>query len=156
MKTTSVIHSNNMRTLITPILLVVAALNAAAQIQINWSTLGGGGGQSSGGAYALNGTIGQSDAATSSGGGYTLQGGFWSAIAVVQIEGAPWLRIIRSGQNLILAWPDPSTGFQLQETPSLVAPNWTDVNIAPGIVGHEKQVGQRLAPGTRFYRLRKE
>lgn len=135
--------------------LIASALPATAQFQIDWFTINGGGGQSSGGAYSLQGTIGQPDAATSSGGAYTLHGGFWSAFAVVQTVGSPTLRIIRSGPNVILAWPNPSTGFQLQEAPSLSSPNWTDVNTAPGVVGAEKQVNQTLAPGPRFYRLRK-
>ena len=41
------------------------------------STIDGGGGVSSGGAYILRGTIGQPDAAWSSGGQYELLGGFW-------------------------------------------------------------------------------
>lgn len=131
------------------------AAPASAQYQVNWFTIDGGGGQSSGGAYTLNGTIGQPDAATSSGGAYTLQGGFWSAFAVVQTDGTPSLRILRNGPNVTLAWPNPSAGFQLQESPSLTAPNWTDVNTAPGIVGDERQVSQTLASGNRFYRLRR-
>ena len=137
------------------VLLLVSSLPATAQLQIDWFTIDGGGGQSSGGAYTLNGTIGQPDAATSSGGSYTLHGGFWSAFAVVQTEGTPLLRIIRSGANVTLAWPNPSAGFQLQESPSLTTPNWTDVNTVPGVVGDEKQLNQSLNPGPRFYRLRK-
>jgi len=135
--------------------LLIATASASAQYSINWFTLDGGGGQSSGGDYTLTGTIGQPDAATSSGGAYTLQGGFWSAFAGVPTEGAPSLRIIRNGASVILAWPNPSSGFQLQESASLTAPNWTDVNTAPGVVGDEKQVNQTIAPDTRFYRLRK-
>jgi hypothetical protein len=135
--------------------LAACALSAQAQYSINWLTLDGGGGQSSGGAYSLAGTIGQPDAAMSSGGAYALHGGFWAAFAVVPTEGAPALRLVRSGPNVILAWPNPSAGFQLQESPSLSAPNWTDVNTVPGVVGDEKQVTHTLAPGTRFYRLRK-
>src|SRR5688572_565991 len=92
-------------------LLLLPAI-ATAQYAIDWSTLDGGGGQSSGGAYTLTGTIGQPDAAVASGGSYTLQSGFWSAVAVVPAEGTPSLRIIHSGTNVTLAWPNPSTGFQ--------------------------------------------
>ena len=45
--------------------------------QIVWSTIDGGGGQSSGGQYTLTGTIGQPDAAYSESGNYELLGGFW-------------------------------------------------------------------------------
>ena len=95
------------------------------------------------------------DAGVASGGSYTLQGGFWSAFAGGSGESLPSLRILRDGANVTLAWPDPSTGFQLQESPSLSAPAWTDVNAVPGIVGEEKQVSQSIAPGARFYRLRR-
>jgi hypothetical protein len=44
---------------------------------LHWSTIDGGGGQSSGGPYILSGTIGQPDAAYSDGGRYELLGGFW-------------------------------------------------------------------------------
>jgi len=142
-----------MKTLLS--LFCLAAIPSSAQYTIDWFTLDGGGGQSSGGAYTLAGTIGQPDAGIVSGRAYTVYGGFWSASAVVQTEGAPLLRIVRSRANVILAWPNPSTGFQLQETISLTVPKWTDVNTPPGIVGNEKQVSQTLVPGTRFYRLRK-
>ena len=56
---------------------------AAAYAQpysINWYTIDGGGGTSTGGAYTLSGTIGQPDAGTMTGGVYTLAGGFWAGI----------------------------------------------------------------------------
>lgn len=140
---------------ITILAIILTTVSASAQYAIAWFTIDGGGGQSSGGAYALVGTTGQSDAATSSGGAYTLHGGFWGAFAVVQTEGAPLLRIRQNGASVTLAWPDPSIGFQLQESPSLAAPNWTDVNTAPTVVNDERQWNQALRPGTRFYRLRK-
>ena len=50
---------------------------AYGDYQIVWSTIDGGGGQSSGGQYTLTGTIGQPDAAYSESGNYELLGGFW-------------------------------------------------------------------------------
>ena len=61
----------------------------AQQYSIDWSSIDGGGGTSTGGVYAVTGTIGQPDAGTLSGGAYTLQGGFWGVIAAVQTPGAP-------------------------------------------------------------------
>jgi hypothetical protein len=144
-----------MKTIALLLLLVALHLDVAAQYQLNWSTLDAGGGQCAGGPYTVQGTLGQPDAATSAGGAYTLYGGFWSALAIVPTEGAPALGIIPSGTNVILAWPNPSTGFQLQETAGLSAPNWTDVNSIPAVVAGEKQVTQPIALGSRFYRLRK-
>jgi hypothetical protein len=71
------------------------------------------------------------------------------------VESSPALRVLRSGTNVLLAWPNPSTGFQLQESTSLTAPDWADVNTAPALVGDEKQVHQPVTLGARFYRLRK-
>jgi hypothetical protein len=50
---------------------------ASADYRIVWSTIDGGGGQSSGGQYKLTGTIGQPDASYSASGNYELLGGFW-------------------------------------------------------------------------------
>ena len=57
-----------------------AAVNGGPTL--NWYTVDGGGGASSGGAYRVDGTLGQPDAGALSGAGYTLQGGFWSAAPV--------------------------------------------------------------------------
>ena len=138
--------------LLTLLTLLLAASPGKAQFTIDWFTLDGGGGQSSGGPYTLAGTIGQPDAGAASGGGYTLQGGFWSGVAA---ESAPALRILRDGANVLLAWPNPATGFQLQESSSLTTPDWTDVNTPPALVGDERQVSQPLGPTMRFFRLHK-
>jgi hypothetical protein len=45
---------------------------------LSWSTIDGGGTVSTGGSYALGGSIGQPAAGALSGGTYTLNGGFWS------------------------------------------------------------------------------
>lgn len=62
-------------------LLATAAL--AQSYSIDWHTIDGGGGTSTGGEYSLSATIAQTDAGTMSGGGYTLDGGFWSMDATV-------------------------------------------------------------------------
>src|SRR5947209_9223846 len=56
-------------------LVVLFVEPASAQYAIDWFTIDGGGGASSGGNLTLTGTIGQPDAGTLSGGNYTLQGG---------------------------------------------------------------------------------
>lgn len=134
------------------LVLLLAAARVDAQFAIDWFTFDGGGRASSGGPYSLQGTLGQPDAGTSSGGGYTSQGGFWPGVTS---QSAPALRILRDGTNVVLAWPNPSGGFQLQESSSLTTPDWANVNTAPVLVGDEKQVNQPVAAGVRFYRLRK-
>jgi hypothetical protein len=59
------------------IALTAFASVGVADYKIVWSTIDGGGGQSSGGQYVLSGTIGQPDADYSAGGNYELLGGFW-------------------------------------------------------------------------------
>ncbi len=58
-------------------LVSTATGQSGGQYELSWSTIDGGGGRSTGGDYALVGTIGQPDAAWSSGGDYELLGGFW-------------------------------------------------------------------------------
>ncbi|SRR5258705_9843296 len=132
-------------------LAVVAA--SGQNFAINWFTIDGGGGDSGGGQYVLHGTIGQPDAGSMSGGGYFLVGGFWSGF---QAESSvPLLRIVRVGPNVMIAWPNPSTGFELQESSTLSgAVAWSNVGQGPMVVGDEKQVTVSAA-GNRFYRLRK-
>jgi hypothetical protein len=60
-------------------LLALAGMKASAQFTIDSFTIAGGGGTSTGGAFALSGTIGQPDAGTMSGGTYSVVGGFWGA-----------------------------------------------------------------------------
>jgi hypothetical protein len=54
---------------------------ARAQFQIDWYTVDGGGGTSTGGAFSLTGTMGQPDAGSASGGTFACAGGFWGAAA---------------------------------------------------------------------------
>jgi hypothetical protein len=67
--------------IVAALVLLVAVSLASAQAgtwDVDWFTIDGGGGMSSsGGEYALAGTIGQPDAGTLSDGVYTLHGGFW-------------------------------------------------------------------------------
>jgi hypothetical protein len=53
---------------------------AAPQVgyDLSWYTIDGGGAISTGGSYALGGSIGQPAVGVLSGGTYTLSGGFWS------------------------------------------------------------------------------
>jgi hypothetical protein len=102
-----------------------AQAQSGGQFDLSWSTIDGGGGTSSGGQFVVNGTIGQPDAGTLTGGNFKLEGGFWSGVQVLQVAGAPILSIKLAGTNAIVSWPLNVTGFTLQETPSLTAPNWT-------------------------------
>ena len=107
---------------------------AFAQYSVDWSTINGGGGTSTGGVYSVSGTIGQPEAGTAmSGGNYSVSGGFWSMIAAVPKPGAPSLSILRTTTNTVaVTWPSPSTGWTLQQnTNSIGAVDWS--NVTTGI-----------------------
>ncbi len=96
-------------------------LPAWGQYSIDWSTVDGGGGTSTGGVYTVSGTIGQPDAGTMSGGSFTLQGGFWGIIAAIQTTNAPYLWVMRTETNTVCVWWAVSeTSWQLQATTNLV------------------------------------
>ncbi len=126
----------------------------AQNYSIDWYTIDGGGGTSTGGVYSVSGTIGQPDAgALMSGGNYTLQGGFW-AIQAVQTPGAPLLSITRTTTNtVVVSWPSPSTGWTLQQnTNSISSVNWSNAPAATDN-GTTKSLVVNPPTGNRFYRL---
>lgn len=134
-------------------LLAVSAL--AQSYSIDWYTIDGGGGTSTGGVYQVSGTIGQPDAGHMAGGNFSLDGGFWGIIAAVQTPGAPALRIILSSTNtVVVAWPAPSTGFNLQQNAAVGTTNWIGVTNNQYTVGGEYQVIISPPVGNRFYRLK--
>ena len=67
---------------------LLMAGSALGQYEIDWYTIDGGGGTSSGGPYMLTGTIGQPDAGWCAGGVYELLGGFWpgGALCIVDFD----------------------------------------------------------------------
>ena len=137
-------------------LLSAGVLGSAQSYSIDWSTIDGGGGTSTGGVYSVSGTIGQPDAGTMSGGNYSLTGGFWSLLSVVQTPGSPLLSISMTSSNTALvSWPSPSTGWTLQQsTNSLVSVNWSNTP-APADNGTIRYLIVNPPTGNRFYRLYK-
>lgn len=120
----------------------------AQEFASSWFSVDAGGGFSSGGGYALFGTVGQPDAAVpSTGGGYTLTAGFVGGLGVRQA--APLLAIDSSNAGQVrLAWEDPAGDYVLQQAPTLDPGSWTD---APG-VSRSPVVLTAMESG-RFYRL---
>jgi hypothetical protein len=128
----------------------------AQSYSLDWSTIDGGGGTSTGGVYAVTGTIGQPDAGAMSGGNFTLQGGFWGLISAVQTPGAPQLWVARTTTNTVVVWwPVSEVNWQLQSATNLSdSPSWTD--IPPPYTTNAANC-YRVEPVTaakRFYRLR--
>ena len=127
----------------------------APPYSIDWYTVDGGAAMNiSGGTYSLSGTVGQPDAGlTMSGGPYSLDNGLWSLIAALQTAGPPRLTITRSGTNVVVCWPSPSTGFKLQQSTSLSPASWSDVSQSPTDNGLTKCVTLSMTSAMTFYRL---
>lgn len=134
-------------------MLFCLCLGAAAKdYSIDWHTVDGGGGTSTGGMYSITGTIGQPDASPLplAGGPYTLTRGFWT-IQAIQTSEAPWLTIIATGPGQItLSWEPGDNEWTLQETSSLSPPTWFDSTS-----GSTNPVTVPAAGAIKFYRLLK-
>jgi len=121
---------------------------------INWYTIDGGGGTSTGGVYSVSGTIGQPDAGgPMNGGNYSITGGLW-ALTAVQTTSAPLLSIFLTDTNTaVVWWASPSPGWNLRQHTNLTTTNW----IAPLEIinddGTRKSIIVNPPTGNRFYRL---
>jgi len=143
-----------MKTMLKAFALAVALIaltgSVHGQYSIDWYTIDGGGGTSSGGSYTLSGTIGQPDAGTLTGGSYTLQGGFWPGLVVPSTGEAPTLFIQFSGVNVIISWSPATPGFALEQSGTLLPLSW---GTAPS--GGTNPATIPLGNGPTFYRLKK-
>jgi len=139
-----------MKTLCFCFLLFALCFRASGQFAVNWSTIDGGGGTSTGGIYSVSGTIGQPDASqqTMIGGNFSLTGGFW-ALYAVQTPGAPTLSIVPAGPSqAAISWTPNSTNYVLQESLGLSAADWTN---SPS--GSTNPVVVPATTPAKFYRL---
>ena len=137
--------------------LFLSSASARAQFSIDWFTIDGGGGTSTGGVYSLSGTIGQPDAGALTGGNFSLAGGFWGLLTLVQTPDAPLLSIALTATNTaIISWPSPSTGFVLQQNTNNVASlTWSNVLATPTDNGTIRYIIVNPPTGNRYYRLKR-
>ena len=146
-------NSNVVRRLIMGLALALP-LGVQGQYAIDWFTIDGGGGTSTGGVYSVSGTIGQPDAGTMSGGNYSLAGGFWGIVSAAQTPSAPLLTIRLTQTNtVVISWPSPSTDFSLREASSLTQLIWTQPPETVTDNGTNKFIIVSPPTGNRFYRL---
>ena len=142
------------------ILLFTGGLTTHAQYAVPWSKIAGGGATmpSTGGIYAVSGTVGQPDASGAlAGGPYSVSGGFWPGL--LQTPGAPLLRAQSlAGGNVRIFWPLPGTGFVLEQTLALTnapATNaWSQVPFPYATNATHISVTVP-ATGEKYFRLRK-
>ena len=121
-----------------------------AQYSIPWFTIDGGGGTSTGGVYAVSGTIGQPDAGgPMTNGQYSVTGGFWVLPTAVQVTGAPTLTLIPATPgNATILWTPNTPGFVLQEILNLATTNWIN-----SVSGSTNPIVVPAMLPTKFYRL---
>jgi hypothetical protein len=140
-----------MKTLYFSYLFSALCFAASAQpYTIDWHTIDGGGGSSSGGVYSVSGTIGQPDTSGTpmTGGAYSVTGGFW-ALYAVQVPGAPTLTILPAGAGLaMISWTPATTNWVLQENLNLATTNWVN---SPS--GSTNPIVEPVNLPTKFYRL---
>jgi hypothetical protein len=127
----------------------------AQQYTINWYKIAAGGGTSTGGVYAVSGTIGQHDATANgalTGGNYQLTGGFWALISVLQTPGAPALKISQSGNTVTVYWQNVS-GWNLQQNGNLLNPSGWTINSSWTTSNGTNYLNLTSPPGNLFFRL---
>ncbi len=139
-----------LQTFIASAIALSATYGAAQPYSLNWFTVDGGGHTSTGGVYAISGTVGQFDVGPRlTNGVYTVIGGFWVLPAAIQTPGAPVLHIVAAGPNqATISWSPVSPGVVLQETTSLSPTNW--VNSPSGAM---QPVTVSAVGPMKFYRL---
>lgn len=137
-------------TLLAATFVFLSALNLPAQYSIDWFTIDGGGGTSTGGVYTVTGTIGQPDAGgPMTNGQFTVTGGFWALPTAIQVTGAPTLKIISAGPGQAsISWTPNTQGYVLQETWGLSPANWTN-----SVSGTANPIVVPAVVPTKFYRL---
>jgi len=135
--------------------IMVVAAASAQSYSIDWFTIDGGGGSSTGAIYQVTGTIGQPDASDAlTGGNYSLTGGFWSLFTVVQTPGLPNLLIFPNGVGGVkILWP--ATGnYTLQQNANLATANWvTNTNLIT-TTNNTNSIIITSAAGNMFFRLK--
>jgi hypothetical protein len=144
------------------LLLAVRLGTASGQtFSIPWSTIDGGGGTSTGGVFAVSGTIGQPDAGPAmSSGNFAVLGGFWSIVSAVQTPGAPLLSIERLplGSARVF-WTRPADGWVLEQATALASPPRTNewMQVSPPYQSNATHfsISVSVPAGNKFYRLRR-
>jgi hypothetical protein len=129
-------------------------LSQSQSYSIDWYKVAGGGGTSTGGVYAVSGTIGQHDAGgPMTGGNYSLTGGFWALISVVQTAGLPNLTITHSGNSVIVSWPDTGS-YTLQQSANLAPGNgWATSGYSITTTNGTNSITITSPTGNLFFRL---
>ena len=135
-------------------LIGVRAIASAQTYSVDWFSIDGGGGTSTGAVYSVSGSIGQPDAGTMTGGGYLLVGGFWGVVSALQMADAPLLSTERLPGGVRVYWSNSATGFVLEHSLSVTGA-WSQVAFPYHTNATDISISLSPPMGNRFYRLRK-
>ena len=123
----------------------------AVSAVLDWFSLAGGGGKSTGGVYTARATLGEPTAGASQGGGYSAAVGFWPSVAASQ----PPLQVSYAAGMVTVSWPKPATDFLLDQSPNLNSPvPWSQVAFPYETNTARIYITVPTPIGNRFYRLR--
>ena len=134
--------------------MLTAQAVRAQSYKIDWFTIDGGGGTSTGGVYSVSGTIGQPDAGRLSGGNFSIDGGFWGITVAVQTPGGPLLSVERLGDAVRVYWPTNTIGFVLDQSPTVTGA-WSQVSFPYATNATQISITVPSLVENKFYRLRK-
>ena len=135
---------------------LVSAAAYAGDLNLNWFTVDGGGGTSTGATYQVSGTIGQHDAGgPMTGGNYSLTGGFWALISVVQTAGLPLLTITLNSQpsTVTVSWPNTGS-YTLQQNSNLAGGSWITSGYTITTSNGTNSITITPPTGNLFFRLK--
>ena len=143
--------------LVASLAAVVFAEEVRAQFALMTSTADGGGTIVSGGAFSINGTVGQPDAAASGSAGFSFTGGYWPAVLDDVIEPTvPEVRlnIVIAAGEIQVRWPVELTNGILEATTELPSAGWEKLGQATNVDGASRYVilNDKDHP-VRFFRL---
>lgn len=134
--------------------ILFAVTGMAQEFSIDSDAIGYGGGVSSGGAFALTGTIGQVDAgAKMTGGQFAIESGFWNTITVLPTVGGPALTIQRRRIAVLISWTSSASGWTLQQNSQLSGTGWTPFSGSISDNGTTKTATYPSSTRVEFFRL---
>lgn len=139
-------------------LVILALISGAAALvaqsfAVDWFTVDGGGGTSTGGVYSITGAIGQPAADTLRGGNFTVVSGFGGFHPTVQPE-MLMLSVERQAGDVRVFWPKPAIGSFLEQSLTVTGV-WSQVSSPYLTNATDISITVPTSGGTRFYRLRK-
>jgi uncharacterized repeat protein (TIGR03803 family) len=76
------------------------------------------------------------------------------SISLGAAASTPQLTLLRTGTNVVVAWPTNFTGYTLQSATNLTSPTtWSNISTAPVVINTNNVVTNGISGTRKFYRL---